>query len=307
MRSGIRVGSRGAHGRPWWQRDAVFFGALALCIIVVPWLGRPRHGGPLDADNLFDRNTALRRHVQELEIEQLLQRERIREHTRLLGLRRVAKELAGRGLVFEPAYAAPERGSRITLGRGQLSGVGSRDIVMNPEGLVGRVVAVRMRDCQARLLSDPTVGVAVEVTPSEQSERQDQPTPHGGARGAAATRSATAPEAGGEGAAHGADEAEGGDDGTIHGIVTGGGPDGNLILGYLPPNPDIRRGDAVTSSGMGGVFPEGLAVGSVLEQPISRPGRPEQALVKPWVRWLRLREVLIVHGAAENGDGADAP
>lgn len=46
-------------------------------------------------------------------------------------------------------------------------------------------------------------------------------------------------------------------------IATGNGSKNILILPYLPHNADIKTGDLLTTSGLGGVFPKGYPVGVV--------------------------------------------
>jgi rod shape-determining protein MreC len=48
-------------------------------------------------------------------------------------------------------------------------------------------------------------------------------------------------------------------------IAVGGGDASSLALPYLPANADIRNGDLLLTSGLGGVFPEGYPVARVTE------------------------------------------
>jgi rod shape-determining protein MreC len=48
-------------------------------------------------------------------------------------------------------------------------------------------------------------------------------------------------------------------------IAVGGGDTNSLALPYLPGNADIRSGDLLVTSGLGGVFPEGYPVARVTE------------------------------------------
>src|SRR5579863_2855889 len=48
-------------------------------------------------------------------------------------------------------------------------------------------------------------------------------------------------------------------------IAVGGGDTSSLALPYLPGNADIRSGDLLVTSGLGGVFPEGYPVARVTE------------------------------------------
>ncbi|MDE2138059.1 MAG: rod shape-determining protein MreC, partial [Gammaproteobacteria bacterium] len=48
-------------------------------------------------------------------------------------------------------------------------------------------------------------------------------------------------------------------------IAVGGGDASSLALPYLPANADVRNGDLLVTSGLGGVFPEGYPVARVSE------------------------------------------
>jgi rod shape-determining protein MreC len=48
-------------------------------------------------------------------------------------------------------------------------------------------------------------------------------------------------------------------------IAVGGGDGSSLALPYLPANADVRNGDLLLTSGLGGVFPEGYPVAHVTE------------------------------------------
>jgi len=66
------------------------------------------------------------------------------------------------------------------------------------------------------------------------------------------------------------------------------------ILKYVQKSDDIQVGDAVVTSGMGGIFPKGLLIGTVSTVDRKRPGIFQYVEVKPSVDFSRLEEVLIV-------------
>jgi rod shape-determining protein MreC len=77
------------------------------------------------------------------------------------------------------------------------------------------------------------------------------------------------------------------------GIVSGAGPRG-LILRYISKTQDVKEGDVIVSSGMGGVFPKGLLIGQV-----SNVDRQNSSLflkinVAPFVDFSKLEEILIL-------------
>jgi rod shape-determining protein MreC len=51
----------------------------------------------------------------------------------------------------------------------------------------------------------------------------------------------------------------------LRSIAVGGGDASSLALPYLPANADVRSGDLLVTSGLGGVFPEGYPVARVTE------------------------------------------
>jgi len=225
------------------------------------------------AANLVTRQRSLIAQVAGLRAEQFLEQELLREGVRFRRLQELGAGLRRRGLSFVAAQVVVNdpATSRVTLGRGSQSGVGHRDVVVAPEGLVGRVVTVNETTCTAALLTDPSVGVPVVVAAHE---------PVGAAN--------ASPDTGGNG--------EGGlpRSQELHAIVTGSRPNGPLVLGYLSSGASLRAGDPVLTSGIGEIYPPGLRVGVVLAEQARRPGVPEQALVRPLVEWQKLREVLIV-------------
>lgn len=70
----------------------------------------------------------------------------------------------------------------------------------------------------------------------------------------------------------------------------------NLILKYLPPEADVREGDSVITAGLeGGLFPKGLAIGSVAR--IETPHPQDlflKIIVTPEANLSSLEEVLIL-------------
>ena len=77
-------------------------------------------------------------------------------------------------------------------------------------------------------------------------------------------------------------------------IVVGTGDSGRLSLPYLTNSADIEPGDLLVSSGLGGVFPSGYPVGSVLEVR-RRPGQSfAEVIAEPAAELDRDREVLLV-------------
>ena len=84
----------------------------------------------------------------------------------------------------------------------------------------------------------------------------------------------------------------------MQGIISGAGSRG-LILKYISKTQEVKEGDVIVSSGMGGVFPKGLLIGQA-----SHVDRLEASLflkinVAPFVDFSKLEEVLVL-ASSEN-------
>jgi rod shape-determining protein MreC len=77
------------------------------------------------------------------------------------------------------------------------------------------------------------------------------------------------------------------------GIISGAGPRG-LILRYISKTQDVKEGDIVVSSGMGGVFPKGMLIGQVSRVDRQDPGLFLKINVAPFADFSKLEEVLIL-------------
>lgn len=81
----------------------------------------------------------------------------------------------------------------------------------------------------------------------------------------------------------------------VTGIVTGDrGP--TLRLRYLPLMADVAVGDRVVTSGMGGVFPKGVPLGTVTGVERKSGALFQEAVLEPAVDLSKLEEVLVLAG-----------
>ena len=69
---------------------------------------------------------------------------------------------------------------------------------------------------------------------------------------------------------------------------------GVLLMKYLPKECDIRVSDTVISSGLTGMFPKGILIGTVSEIRDEFSGASRYAVVKPAVETSALEEVLVI-------------
>ncbi|MGD8254030.1 MAG: rod shape-determining protein MreC, partial [Syntrophobacterales bacterium] len=79
----------------------------------------------------------------------------------------------------------------------------------------------------------------------------------------------------------------------VRGVLVGLGRD-LCLLKYVQRNEDVQVGDRVISSGMGGVFPKGLLLGTVQEVVRGSSGLFQRVEVEPAANFSRLEEVMVV-------------
>ncbi|MCS6950509.1 MAG: rod shape-determining protein MreC [bacterium] len=79
------------------------------------------------------------------------------------------------------------------------------------------------------------------------------------------------------------------------GVCRGRGEE-DLLLTFLAKDADVRPGDVVVTSGLGGVYPAGIPIGTVEEVMEQRQAGMREARVRPFVDAMRLEEVLLLQG-----------
>lgn len=149
---------------------------------------------------------------------------------------------------------------RIRLGKGSDQGVRPGAPVLAPEGLVGHVVETTETTADVLLITDPNSHVACVMS----------------AVGAA----------------------------PLHGILSGsGGALAPLLSGapalrldYLDRNAAAPPGATVVTSGLGGLYPAGIAVGTVREVTLDTSGLYARALVDPAAPLRTLRAAYVLAG-----------
>lgn len=81
------------------------------------------------------------------------------------------------------------------------------------------------------------------------------------------------------------------------GIVKGfAGEKESLRMIYLSRDAQVRPGDIVVTSGLGGVFPKGLVIGTVIEVKKEEYGLARYAVIEPAADFDYLEEVLVIVG-----------
>lgn len=93
----------------------------------------------------------------------------------------------------------------------------------------------------------------------------------------------------------------------VRGILVGGGRRGILQLQYMPVSADVRSGDNLVSSGLGGVFPRGYPVATVTRVE-RQPGETFMNVeAQPAAAVGRSRQVLVLFTPAEPAAASPAP
>ncbi|BDH44402.1 cell shape-determining protein MreC [Salmonella enterica subsp. enterica serovar Choleraesuis] len=90
-------------------------------------------------------------------------------------------------------------------------------------------------------------------------------------------------------------------------IAAGSGCTDDLQLENLPANTDIRVGDVIVTSGLGGRFPEGYPVGVVSSVKLDRQRAYTVIQARPTAGLQRLRYLLLLWGADRNGTNPLTP
>lgn len=78
------------------------------------------------------------------------------------------------------------------------------------------------------------------------------------------------------------------------GVVVGTGRSDYLEMIHLPHDVPIEAGQTVVSSGLGGMYPKGIRIGTVMEVKPEPNWLMKSALIKPFVDFSRLEEVFVI-------------
>lgn len=91
----------------------------------------------------------------------------------------------------------------------------------------------------------------------------------------------------------------------VRAIASGEGLSGKMRLDFVPPESDIKEGDLLVSSGLGGHFPKGYPVGKVSVVSANPGGDFMMIEVAPIARLDKAREVLLVWPGISEPDAED--
>lgn len=172
------------------------------------------------------------------------------ENVRLRKLLAMKESMAEEWQMVSARVIARDTGNwyhSVIIDRGTADGLAKDMVVINYDGLVGRIIAVSRNTAEVLLLVDPEGAVGCLVQMSR--------TP---------------------------------------GIVEGQGSQGLLRMVHFPHDAEIKENQVVLTSGLGGVFPAGLRIGFITEIKVEPNGLMKQAVVKPFVDFERIEEVLVL-------------
>ncbi len=148
----------------------------------------------------------------------------------------------------------------IILDKGSNDGIASNMIVLNHQGLVGRITSVLSDSCEVVLVLDREGAVGARVW-----ETRETP-----------------------------------------GVVEGMGSDKNILrMVHMPHDADICLGDIIVTSGLDGIYPEGIRIGEVVDISIEAGGLTKQATIEPYVNFSKLEEVFILTNVKVSSDMAN--
>jgi len=149
----------------------------------------------------------------------------------------------------------------IRINKGQSDGVYIGQPVLDANGVVGQIDEAGPFSAQARLITDPSHALPVQVKRNG-----------------------------------------------IRAIASGTGQDQRLEITSLTNNTDVREGDLLVTSGLGGRFPAGYPVARIASI-MKQPGRPfAEVTATPTGALNRIQEVLLVRGDQNSQtDGEGSP
>jgi len=157
----------------------------------------------------------------------------------------------------------------VRLNRGKKHGVTANSAVTAMDGLIGKAMEVSDSTCEVLLITDPNSRVSCQL-----------------------------PRLGVFGVLRGA------------GVSVAGRPKLEVLMSaepckmdYIPKDADLKKGDLLITSGLGGVFPEGIPVGEVQDVEVDESGLYRRAQVVPAADLSVLRYVFVIG----EGEGPASP
>ncbi len=97
------------------------------------------------------------------------------------------------------------------------------------------------------------------------------------------------------------------DNGVMKGQIAGGSEDTSCNMYYVPSVNDIVPGDEVITSGLDGLYPKGLVVGTVREVSRQSDTSDQYVVITPAVDFERIEDVLVLQSVVISADELLAP
>ena len=197
--------------------------------------------------NVRKENTALRKELNTLRMENSRYRELLFTHARLKALFQFKQSLDIPSVAAQVIGLDPTGWFRsVIIDKGAHAGIMVDMPVVNASGVVGRVVSVSPHYAKVLLLTDQNSAVDSLIQRSR-------------------------------------------DRGMVRGLKTE-----TCALDYMTKTSDVRVGDTVVTSGLGGVYPKGIPIGKVTAVEDFPGDLFRHITVKPVVDFSRLEEVLVI-------------
>lgn len=236
---------------------------------------------------LLQENAALQKEVDELNAK-LVNYDKYRMENAQL---RKYLELKDENRDFKPVPAAvigrdPNVLYKFTIDKGTSDGVSKNDPVITDAGVVGFISAVNANYSQVTTLLSPDTKIAALVTTEE-------------------TEKAIKDSVGNVAPIDQAEPALRRDSGVVSTDIKLA-ETGLIKLGFLAADTPAKAGDVVTTSGLGGVYPSGLAIGEVVSVKNEEYDVSHYAEVKPFVDVNSVRDVMVITEFEGQGQALDA-
>lgn len=235
-------------------------------------------------EDLLAENAALQKKIDELNAKLVNYDQYRMENAQL----RKYLELKDENRDFKPVPAAvigrdPNVLYKFTIDKGTSDGVSKNDPVITDAGVVGFISAVNANYSQVTTILSPDTKIAALVT----TEEKEQPVKDSGAAPIDQTEPSLRRDSG---------------------VVSTDiklSDSGLIKLGFLAADTPAKAGDVVTTSGLGGVYPSGLAVGEVVSVKNEAYDVSLYAEVKPFVDVNSVRDVMVITEFEGQGQALD--
>ncbi|PAE17221.1 rod shape-determining protein MreC [Virgibacillus sp. 7505] len=159
---------------------------------------------------------------------------------------------------------------QLTIDKGSDDGIETNMAVMTASGMIGKIEDVSRSTSSVQLLSgfNETNRISAQISGGKNEDGEEQDT--------------------------------------IFGLIEGyDEKDGMLLFTGVKPELEVKKGSTVLSSGLGGVFPEGLPIGEVDSVELDQYGLSQTVHVKPTADLYDIEKVIVVDAASEDASSSN--